>query len=433
MWSLFQSQDDLPPPPPRSSVYVMRNGHYEPQNLMPVMPRPDILDFDGFVLRRGASNSRSRIRPPDLRQASLVKNPVSVRKGSVRIRKLAAPTPAPPRSADQGTFVLSCLFDALSPGTLSIFLGVTEIEHNDTVAGGPVQRRIELLSKESVPGIVDEEQKTAPARPFHEMRFSAGPGQVFDSPPWNFDQLAEENQSLDLDRPQYIPIAIQLVADEKVPESESETQPDQDATQPERCIHYTYVSIQKAAATPSSGSTEPTAAPEEGSQECPAAPEPGVEPSSPSAPSTPREAYQVLSSQVYLQKLEHSGQCFILHEVFGAGPTNRQAGSSEATRRPSLADADAEGSPDCVICLSEPRDTAVLPCRHMCFCSYCAGIVRLQCDRCPVCRQKVHSLLQFKRAESSPTQPSDGTMPKDGGGYTTDSANPSVPLPVATS
>ena len=41
--------------------------------------------------------------------------------------------------------------------------------------------------------------------------------------------------------------------------------------------------------------------------------------------------------------------------------------------------------------------TLVLPCRHMCFCSYCAGIVRLQCDKCPVCRQKVQSLLQFQQ------------------------------------
>lgn len=34
-----------------------------------VMPRPDVLDFDGFVLRRGAAN-RAPVRPPDLRQAS---------------------------------------------------------------------------------------------------------------------------------------------------------------------------------------------------------------------------------------------------------------------------------------------------------------------------------------------------------------------------
>lgn len=405
----------------------MRNGRYEPQNLMPVMPRPDILDFDGFVLRRGSSNSRSRIRPPDLRQASLVKNPVSVRKGSVRVRKLV-PTPASPHSADQGAFVLSCLFDALSPGTLSIFLGVTEVEHNDTEPGGPVQRRIELLSQETVPGTVDEQQR-APARPFHEIHFEAGPGQVFDSPPWNLHELAEENQSLDFDRPQDIPIALRLVADVKAPVEETSSE---DSKQPERCIHYTYITLPKAAASPSSGSTE-RAVPEDDPEPSSTSAE-AAEGSSPSAsPAIAQESYQVLSSQVYLQKLEHSGQCFILHEVFGAGPSDKQAGDSEATRRPSLADADVEGNPDCVICLSEPRDTAVLPCRHMCFCSYCAGIVRLQCDKCPVCRQKVQSLLQFKRQESSPTQSSSAATAKEGGGYMTESAIPSVPVPAATS
>eukprot|EP00930_Biecheleria_cincta_P059649 TRINITY_DN45361_c0_g1_i1.p1 TRINITY_DN45361_c0_g1~~TRINITY_DN45361_c0_g1_i1.p1 ORF type:complete len:420 (+),score=59.39 TRINITY_DN45361_c0_g1_i1:89-1348(+) len=419
MWSLFQSQDDLPPPPPRSSIYVMRNGRYEPQNLMPVMPRPDILDFDGFVLRRGSANSRSRIRPPDLRQASLVKNPVSVRKGSVRVRKLV-PTPTSPRSADQGAFVLSCLFDALSPGTLSIFLGVMEVEHNDTVPGGPVQRRIELLSQETVPGMVDEEQKREPARPFHEIRFEAGQGQVFDSPPWSLRELAEENQSLDFDRPEAIPIVLRLIADAKAPDSETLSE---DSKEPERCIHYTYVTLPKAAASSSSDSTG-LAGPELGDPEPAASPsaeaEEGFPPST--SPAVAPDSYQALSSQVYLQKLEHSGQCFILHEVFGAGPSDKQAGDSAAARRPSLADADVEGNPDCVICLSEPRDTAVLPCRHMCFCSYCAGIVRLQCDRCPVCRQKVQSLLQFKRHEG-----------KEGGGYTTESADPSVPVLASTS
>lgn len=39
------------------------------------MPRPDVLDFDGFVLRRGAAN-RAPVRPPDLRQASgTIKSP----------------------------------------------------------------------------------------------------------------------------------------------------------------------------------------------------------------------------------------------------------------------------------------------------------------------------------------------------------------------
>ncbi|CAJ1334873.1 unnamed protein product [Effrenium voratum] len=140
----------------------------------------------------------------------------------------------------------------------------------------------------------------------------------------------------------------------------------------ERSVHYTYISLQKASSLADS-------------------------------PTSDDQVERAWSAHVIGQKLEHCGQCFILHEVFGAGPIGR----TEEARRTNLADQDVEGNTDCVICLSEPRDTAVLPCRHMCFCSYCAGIVRLQCDRCPVCRQKVQSLLQFKREDLDkvPDQP----------------------------
>ncbi|XP_028776007.1 probable E3 ubiquitin-protein ligase LOG2 [Neltuma alba] len=51
---------------------------------------------------------------------------------------------------------------------------------------------------------------------------------------------------------------------------------------------------------------------------------------------------------------------------------------------------------ECVICLSEPRDTTVLPCRHMCLCSGCAKVLRFQTNRCPICRQPVERLLEIK-------------------------------------
>ncbi|KAG6403751.1 hypothetical protein SASPL_135982 [Salvia splendens] len=52
---------------------------------------------------------------------------------------------------------------------------------------------------------------------------------------------------------------------------------------------------------------------------------------------------------------------------------------------------------ECVICLSEPRDTTVLPCRHMCMCSECAKVPRFQTNRCPICRQQpVERLLEIK-------------------------------------
>merc|ERR1712232_481553 len=84
----FESIDGdsaLPPPPPRSTLFVVRNGRYEPQNLMPVLPRSDILDFDGFVMRRGVGGTGMNARPPEMRQGSLIKNPTNVRRDSARI------------------------------------------------------------------------------------------------------------------------------------------------------------------------------------------------------------------------------------------------------------------------------------------------------------------------------------------------------------
>ncbi|KAK4780526.1 hypothetical protein SAY87_016632 [Trapa incisa] len=60
-----------------------------------------------------------------------------------------------------------------------------------------------------------------------------------------------------------------------------------------------------------------------------------------------------------------------------------------------------ESGKECVICLSEPRDTTVLPCRHMCMCSECAKVLRFQTNRCPICRQPVERLLEIKVNEGS--------------------------------
>ena len=49
-------------------------------------------------------------------------------------------------------------------------------------------------------------------------------------------------------------------------------------------------------------------------------------------------------------------------------------------------------------CLAEARDTTVLPCRHMCMCRACAGELRRQSSRCPICRVHVESLLHIPMA-----------------------------------
>ena len=52
-----------------------------------------------------------------------------------------------------------------------------------------------------------------------------------------------------------------------------------------------------------------------------------------------------------------------------------------------------EESKECVICMTNERNTCVLPCRHICCCAECANTLRLQTDRCPVCREPITELV----------------------------------------
>nr|GLL41048.1 probable E3 ubiquitin-protein ligase LOG2 [Ipomoea trifida] len=88
--------------------------------------------------------------------------------------------------------------------------------------------------------------------------------------------------------------------------------------------------------------------------------------------------------RVVKQILWVNGMRYELQEIFGIG--NSTEGECD----------DSDNGKECVICLSEPRDTTVLPCRHMCMCSGCAKVLRFQTNRCPICRQPVDRLLEIK-------------------------------------
>ncbi|OIW21082.1 hypothetical protein TanjilG_28531 [Lupinus angustifolius] len=91
-----------------------------------------------------------------------------------------------------------------------------------------------------------------------------------------------------------------------------------------------------------------------------------------------------LRVKVVKQILWVNGMRYELQEIYGIGNS---------------VESDLDGNDpgkECVICLSEPRDTTVLPCRHMCMCSGCAKVLRFQTNRCPICRQPVERLLEIK-------------------------------------
>ncbi|KAG9457983.1 hypothetical protein H6P81_002491 [Aristolochia fimbriata] len=88
--------------------------------------------------------------------------------------------------------------------------------------------------------------------------------------------------------------------------------------------------------------------------------------------------------KVVKQILWVDGVRYELREIFGIGNSTEEE-----------FDDDGSGK-ECVICMSEPKDTAVLPCRHMCMCSECAKVLRLQSNKCPICRQPVEQLIEIK-------------------------------------
>ncbi|AES81841.1 putative aminoacyltransferase, E1 ubiquitin-activating enzyme [Medicago truncatula] len=88
--------------------------------------------------------------------------------------------------------------------------------------------------------------------------------------------------------------------------------------------------------------------------------------------------------KVVKQILSVNGMRYELQEIYGIG----NSVESDVD--------DNEQGKECVICLSEPRDTIVHPCRHMCMCSGCAKVLRFQTNRCPICRQPVERLLEIK-------------------------------------
>lgn len=99
---------------------------------------------------------------------------------------------------------------------------------------------------------------------------------------------------------------------------------------------------------------------------------------------------EVVEARILSQSVKIPGQglapCYSMHEVYGADST--EPGNTEVLGH------------DCVICMSDGRDTAMLPCRHMCLCSFCAETMRSRVQyrsyRCPICRERVSSFLQIR-------------------------------------
>ena len=61
--------------------------------------------------------------------------------------------------------------------------------------------------------------------------------------------------------------------------------------------------------------------------------------------------------------------------------------------------ADDSGDPDaeCLICLTERKDTLIMPCCHFCVCGECGKQLVKAKHTCPICRGNIQSLIPMKK------------------------------------
>lgn len=106
------------------------------------------------------------------------------------------------------------------------------------------------------------------------------------------------------------------------------------------------------------------------------------------------------------QVVQTQGSCYAVESLFGGeqeevtvgavmgedGATGADGGS--ASPAAGVAD-DDDGL--CVICLTLEKDTAVIPCRHLCLCKECAETLMKHTPKCPVCRGPISQLLHMPK------------------------------------
>lgn len=86
-----------------------------------------------------------------------------------------------------------------------------------------------------------------------------------------------------------------------------------------------------------------------------------------------------------MQLLWYKGRTYETQEIFGI------SGLASAE--------DGDTGRECVICMTNERNTAILPCRHLCICSECAQVMMQStataASKCPICRRDAQSILKI--------------------------------------
>ncbi|XP_077780359.1 E3 ubiquitin ligase RNF157 isoform X2 [Podarcis muralis] len=120
-----------------------------------------------------------------------------------------------------------------------------------------------------------------------------------------------------------------------------------------------------------------------------------------------REVYPMVVLAVVDEGDEHMGHCHVLLATFEKHADGSFCVKPLKQKQVVAEDEVSDNSAECVVCLSDVRDTLILPCRHLCLCNTCADTLRYQANNCPICRLPFRALLQIRamRKKLGPLSP----------------------------
>lgn len=101
--------------------------------------------------------------------------------------------------------------------------------------------------------------------------------------------------------------------------------------------------------------------------------------------------------KVVRQVIAWGGSGHEIKELFGIQEAQQSASASGGADAEAGVAAEGENNKNCVVCLTAPKDTALMPCGHFCACYDCAAAMRLAPgrNRCPLCRQDIHDIMHM--------------------------------------
>jgi E3 ubiquitin-protein ligase MGRN1 len=292
--------------------------------------------------------------PPPIHQATTIKSLVNLHKDSVVFT----------REGEGDMYKLHFKFDALEPCVIKVYLNATEILDEDKK---PVmQGKVEI----------------------GPMCYPAGTGQLFAHPPDRLLDVDSISESLTTIKPEsHHPLVIQIRCDPTFPASNNLHLHPIDTSRPDTTPSASASTTTSSTSTSTSTTTVITDS---------SKPDVAIIRSQTTYCTVLACGDGSYALKVAQQKIHHRDTTYVVHDIFGLDHTGER---------------ESEGSRECVVCMSEPRDTTVLPCRHLCVCAPCAELMRMQTNKCPICRAPVTSLLKITLSNNK-----EGGKEKAGGG-----------------